>query len=144
MADISTALITYLKTISNITDLVGSGTSARIYHERIKQGVSEPFIRIELLGGISDQYLGGISGIATAEIQVDAFALSSADAFDLAEKIRLAPLQMFRGTMGAIDVLNVDGSENFRRGFDPPPNGGNTKRYYVTRDYSITYREAES
>jgi hypothetical protein len=40
MADIAEELKTYLKSISAVTDLVGSGTAARIYTHRAKQGVT--------------------------------------------------------------------------------------------------------
>ena len=144
MASISTELITYLKTIAGVTSLVGIGTAARIYKTTVTQGVAEPFIRIETFEGESNEYLGGIVGICSQRIQVDAYATTSEGAYALAEAIRLAPLQMFRGTMGSTTVKNVTSDESYNEGEDPKPAGSQSRRFYCSRDYTITYEEATS
>lgn len=144
MASIGSELITYLKTIPAITALVGSGSAARIYKRKIKQGVTVPFIRIEVFEGTSSETLTGISGIAVNRIQIDAYGADSEAAHTLAEAIRLAPLQMYRGTMGSTDVHGVTSPQTYRNGDDPPSKGSPSNRYYASRDYFITYSEATS
>ena len=145
MADISTALITYLKTISNVTDLIGAGTAARIYHDEIPPKAAEPFVRIEWFGGDSEEALADIVGVAFADVQIDAYATTTAGAYDLAEKIRLAPLQKYTGgTWGSVTVESVTSEENYRRGKDSPEGGDHDPRYWCSRDYRIEYNEATS
>lgn len=144
MPSIGTELKTYLKTISAVTDIVGSGTAARIYPHTAKQGVAMPYIVYETYPGESRQHLGGISGIATNRIEIICYAATSAAAYSLAEAVRLAPLQMFRGTMGTTTVNGVSATPAYEFGFEPPVKGGAQKRYWISNDYFVTYAEAIS
>lgn len=144
MADIAEELKTYLKTKTAITSLIGSGTAARIYTHEAKQAVAVPFIVFEVYEGTSNEHLTGISGIASNRIQIDAYAATSSGAYALAEAIRLAPLQMFRGTMNTTFVNDVSSNGGYRRGYDRATQGGNQRRYWVSRDYIVTYIEPTS
>lgn len=145
MGDIAADLKTYLKTISAITDLIGSGTAARIYEEDPKQTVPLPYIVFEVFEGSSETHLGGITGIAENRIQVDAYANTRAEAYTLAESIRLAPLAACRGiTMGSTFVHDESGNGSYDRGRDRPQKGGNKLRYWISRDYVLKYAEATS
>ena len=142
MPEIAEELKTYLKTKPIITALVGAGTASRIYTHRSKQGVSLPYIVFEVFEGSSAEWINGISGIATNRIQIDCIAATAAAAYTLAEAVRLAPLQMYRGTMGSTFVNGVTSNGGYEKGFDTPTTGGNQRRYWVSRDYIFTYAEA--
>lgn len=145
MPDILTDLRAYLKTKSAITALIGSGDSARIYLHDAKEGAVLPFIILEIFEGESNEHLTGISGIASNRIQIDCYGVTATAAYNLAEAVRLAPLQMFRGTMNnSSKVVNVTSNVSYRRGFDPPVAGSAQKRYWVSRDYIVMYTEATS
>ena len=144
MPDILSDLRTYLKTKSAITSLVGSGDAARIYFHDAKEGATLPFIILEIFEGESNEHLTGISGICSNRVQVDCYGVTAAAAYTLAEAVRLAPLQMYRGNMDTSKVNNVTSNVSYRRGFDPPVTGSAQKRYWVSRDYVITYTEATS
>jgi hypothetical protein len=141
MADIAEELKTYLKSISAVTDLVGAGTAARIYTHRAKQGVTLPYIVFQVYEGQSYEHLTGITGVAMNRVEVNCYAATSSAAYTLAEAVRLAPLQMFRGMMNSTFVHNVTSDGGYERDFDPPDRGGNQRRYFVSRDYLITYEE---
>jgi len=144
MPDILSDLRTYLKTKSAITSLVGTGDAARIYFHDAKEGATLPFIILEIFEGESNEHLTGISGICSNRVQVDCYGVTAAAAYTLAEAVRLAPLQMYRGNMDTSKVCNVTSNVSYRRGFDPPVTGSAQKRYWVSRDYVITYTEATS
>lgn len=145
MPDILADLRAYLKTKSAITTVIGTGDDARIYLHDAKEGATLPFIILEIFEGESNEHLGGISGIASNRIQIDCYGITSTAAYNLAEAVRLAPLQMFRGTMNSSSkVVNVTGNVSYRRGFDPPVSGSSQKRYWVSRDYIVMYTEATS
>lgn len=143
MSDIAADLITYLKSKTGVTDLVGSGTAARIYVEDPKQGASLPYIVIEVFAGKTEQHLGGISGLATNRVQVDAYDSTQAKAYTLAEAIRLAPLAGYRGDLDATLTREV-GQGSYEYGRDRPTRGGNQRRHWVSRDYIFTHDEATS
>jgi len=144
MPDILDSLRTYLKSKSAITSLVGSGDAARIYFHDAKEGAAMPFIILEIFEGQSLEHLSAITGIASNRIQIDCYGVTASAAYSLAEAVRLAPLQMYRGTLGSCEVLNITSNTSYRRGFDPPVSGSAQKRYWVSRDYIIMYQEATS
>lgn len=142
MAGIGSELKDYLKTKSPITNLVGSGNNARIYKDRAKQGVDLPYIVYEVFRGSSAQHLQGITGIASNRIQVDAYAVNEEQSYQLAELIRLAPLQMYRGMMNETFVHDVNGDIGYEQGSTDPVQGSEQRHHWTSRDYIITYREA--
>lgn len=144
MASVGENLKEYLKTKVAITGRVGSGDNARIYLEYPKQGAVQPFIVIETFEGLSNEYLSGITGIARNRVQITAFDESSADAYTLAEAIRLAPLQMFRGTIGDTFANSIKSDTSYRSGYDPPTAGANNQRFWYSRDYFVTYEEPKT
>lgn len=144
MPDILSDLRTYLKSKTAVTNLVGTGDAARIYFHDAKEGATLPFIILEIFEGESNEHLTGISGICSNRVQVDCYGVTGAAAYNLAEAVRLAPLQMYRGNMDTSKVNNVTSNVSYRRGFDPPVTGSAQKRYWVSRDYVITYTEATS
>lgn len=144
MAGIADELKTYLKTISAVTALVGTGNDARIFKQDLKQGTALPAITIQVFAGRSEEHLGGITGMAANRVQVDCYATTEAGAYALAEAVRLAPLQMLRGTMGSTYIHSVNSNGGYENGNDPVQRGTDARRYWTSRDYLITYQEATS
>lgn len=144
MGNILEDVRTYLKTKTAITDVVGSGTSSKIYFYDAKQDVALPYIVLDNFAGGSEEHISGVSGIATNRIQIDCYSTTATLAYTLAELVRLAPLQMYRGTAGSSTVVSTSSNGGYRQGADPPSYGGGQKRYWVSRDYIIQHREATS
>ena len=142
MSDVAADLITFLKTQSSITDIVGAGTAAKIYEEDPKQAVGLPYIVFEVFEGKTEQHLGGISGLATNRVQIDAYQSTRALAYTLAEAIRLA-LAGKRQTFDAT-LYRETGQDSYQRGRDKATKGGNQARYWISRDYIFTFDEAIS
>jgi hypothetical protein len=142
--DIGADLTTYLKTVSGVTDIVGTGTAARIYEEDPKQAVALPYVVFEVLAGSSSSHLGGMAGVAVARVQVDAYAATRPAAFALAEQLKFV-LAACRGvTWGSTFVHDEHGNDSYERGRDRPVAGGNQRRYWFSRDYVFSYSEATS
>jgi len=145
MPPIETELKEYLKTKTGITDIVGSGTASRIYTTRAKQSTIVPNIVFEVFEGTSEEHLTGVSGVASNRIQIDCFAESELAAFLLAEEVRLAPLQgVFAATFGTTYNHGVTATQNNRSGYDEKTAATDQRRYWVSRDYIITYQQATS
>jgi len=144
MADIKEELKTYLKTKAAITSLIGSGTSARIYTHRARQGVAKPFILIASSGGNSNEHLGGITGMATTAVNVWACDSTSTGADALAEAIRRAPLQSYRGDIGSTKAT-VSAQSHRDDGYEEGGDGSDSAAYYWTRRvYMITHTEPKA
>jgi len=138
---IAADLITYLKTISAVTTLVGSGTAARIYEDTALQGAALPYILFEVFDGASAEYLGGISGMGENRVELTCYASDSAGATTLGESVRLPPLKTYRGLMHTNYVrVTPDGGDT--TGHDPLIQGANQRRYWHRRDYLIFKDEA--
>ena len=137
--DIGNTLIDYLKSKPAITDLIGSNGAARIWLDEARQGAQLPYIVIGVFEGPSEQHLNGVSGISTNRCQVDCFAANSKGAFDLAEAVRFAPLQAYRGQIPGGFVNNVNADSSYRRGKETSEKGNKQKRFFAQADYLITY-----
>jgi hypothetical protein len=142
MADIANALKTYLKTITAVTDEIGTGDNARIYLDEARQGAALPYVVITTFAAGSKEDLQGAVGVAQNRVQVDCYADSSAKAFMVADAIRLAPLQGRRGTIGGVYAYDVSSDGGYDRGSDHPSTGSEQTRYICSRDYVITFVEA--
>lgn len=141
MADIANELKTYLRTVSNVTDIVGTSDSCRIYLEEARQGADLPFVIITTFEAASYEDLTGAVGVAQNRVQVDCYANTSAQAFSLAEAIRLAPLQGRRGAVGSAYVYDVSSNGGYDRGRDRPARDSEITCYVCSRDYVITHSE---
>lgn len=144
MPSIASELVTYLKTKSAVTSLLGTGADCRLYLDEAKQGVSLPYATIVVYEGKSHETLAAITGMAENRVEVNCFSATSEGAWALAEAIRLAPLQMYRGTMGSTHVAGVTSQGGYSRERIPPVPGGNAGRFVCSRDYFFTYHESRS
>lgn len=147
MPSIGTELKNYLLTINAIRSRIGNGADARIYYEAAKQTAATPYVVYTVFSGTSYEHLGstvigsGLTGLADNRIQIDCYGDDDEQAFALAEAVRLAPLQNYRGLMGGTFVHTVSSGSSYTRGFDPPTRAGDTRRYWYSRDYIIVYEE---
>jgi len=96
-------LVAHLKTDTDITDVVGSGASARIRPMVLHQNETLPAIVLDDVSGSSFSNLAGASGHASTMVEIDAVATTKAAAESLRESIRKA-IQNHRGAMGDVFV----------------------------------------
>lgn len=136
-------VMTYLKTKSDITDVIGSGTSARIYHGQAKQGVSLPYVVMEQFGDFSAEHINGRIGVAADVIRITCYASTSSGAYDLYDRVRRAPFHRYRGSAGNAQILTVTSTGGHRTGYDPPTRGSAQPRFWIARDYLVWHDEAK-
>ena len=138
MADIGVALKTHLKTISDITGMVGTLSNARIYEDEAKQGVETPYIVFEVFGGVSNEWINGVSGVNRNRVQIDCYGDTRSNAYTLAEYVR-GYLQMYRGDLGGVFCNGITSNGTYTKGRDRPTKGSNALRHWFSRDFFITY-----
>lgn len=144
MPDLEDELIVYLKSKTPITGLVGVDGSARIYLGFPKQSVQLPYIVFQVFDGVSSEHLKGVSGHAENRVQIDCYGATQQASKALAELVRHAPLQGYRGKIGDVFAMGITSTGGYRRGFDSPSQGSSQSRYWHSRDYFISYSERTS
>ena len=133
-------LVTYLKTQSGVTALVGAGTSARIYPDVAKQGVALPHLVFAISGSESFRHLGGDSGMRRSVVQFFAFAATRAGSNVLAEQVRLA-LANFRGAMGDSYIADCSTSVPMLSGYDEARDASDQAKYWAMTVFDMFHHE---
>jgi hypothetical protein len=141
LLDASTGdLVTYLKTRTGITALVGATTSARIYPDVAKQGAALPHLVYTVSGGDSYRHLGGGSGLRRTVLQVYAFAATRAGADALAEQVRLA-LANFRGTWTDSTIYDCETAAPPVNGYDEAEDASDQAKYWSMYVFDLFHNE---
>ena len=133
-------LVTFLKTQTGITALVGATTSARIYPVYAKQNATLPHLVYVQNGGESHRHLGGGSGIRRTVLQVFAYAATQAGADALAEQVRLA-LANHRGAMGDSTVNDCQQAAAPLTGWDQPQDSSDAAKYWTMLVFDLFHNE---
>ncbi len=135
---------TYLKTVSAVTNLVGEGTSARIFDRLGKQGGSAPWILYFVAGGAAEHNIEGLAGAAQAVIQTWCYGTDSDNADEVDAAVRSALVGSAwlggRGIMGSTVVLDIQDSGAFW-GEDKSQDNSDDYEPYVRRVYTIMHAE---
>jgi len=150
MADIAAELITYLKTQSGVTSLVGSGSSARIYNQdsppqhvartdsantSLASTLCVTVQAIENMG-----HMGGRSSLNVADVMITSFAATPTARSALASAVYSA-LPPSLSSMGSVDVAEVF-TQSRQVDSDALPYEGSDFRVYVaTSAYRIWFYE---
>jgi hypothetical protein len=134
LAEFTSELITWLKTRTAITALIGSSTGARIYPERPKQNAARPYLVVTQSGGQAFTNLAGRSRIKTAIYDFIAVGDSRYDADNLASVLH-AELTPADKTMGAFYVTDTVCDLDRDAGDDLPQDGSDFTRYWARSNY---------
>lgn len=103
-------IATRLLAVSGVTDIVGTGTEARVHIMHLPQRARFPAITIQVISGAPEYDMEGQAGVADVRLQIDCWAhreQPTQDAYDqartLGEAVRAA-LTAFKGTAGASTI----------------------------------------
>lgn len=146
MADFSDELLTYWKTVSAITALVGTTTNARIWPDEFKQGGALPAIVYDEAGGEDITQLGSKTGagLCRSVVHIYAYGATRAAANELAEIVRIGTQNGARGNFGSTYVNEVVFSSHRDWGTDSPQDSSSTPRYWTRRICDIWHAQATS
>ena len=138
----SGGLVTYWKSVSAITALIGSSDSCRAWPDTAKQNQDPPFLVYTRAGGTSYQHLGGTSGARNTVLHVYCWGATRAAADSLAEAVRVAMQTGFaRSTWAGVYVANCDVEETQYDGYDAPLDGSDLKRFWSRLVLRILHNE---
>lgn len=138
MAEITAELITWMKTRSAITSLVGASTGARIYPERPKQNAQLPYLVISQNGGRAVPHLAGRSKLKETAFEIFAVGdtRAQADALSTAVDDEMTPDNK---TMGTTFVTEIVQEMHRDAGDDLPIDGSDRTRYWARSSYRLFY-----
>jgi len=105
-------LVTYWKSVSAITALVGSADDARIHPHMSAQGAAAPRITYERAATRSATHLRGHSGFRVSVVHVRCYGSTLATADALAEAVKVNT-QNQRGTWSGTTINHVFCSDGF-------------------------------
>lgn len=134
-------LVTYWKSVSAITSLVGTTTAARIYPDMAKQGAALPYIIYTRNGGEVFIHLRGSTGARTSVVHVYCCASTRAGADALAEAVK-QNTQNKRDTWSGTNILWVFCTDAPDDGYDAPQDKGHQARYWTRLVFRIVHSEA--
>lgn len=103
---IEEGLVTYLRSVSAITAVVGQRIYPRLVPQGNQSGSNLPAITYQMVSGNPLQSLSGSSGFTTERIQLNCWALDDSTARSLRELLRLN-LDGYAGLMGTVTAYAV-------------------------------------
>lgn len=131
-----TELHKFLSSKSSVTALTGT----RIYQTHLPQTFdwSGPAVSMNKISEQHYHHFTASSGVATARVQIDCWALSEDTVEAVAEAVRLV-LQSYSGLIGSITCLGIT-LDDVNSLPESPTDGSNQWRQHIACDYLITYR----
>lgn len=135
--DIRTALRGFLLADATVASIVGT----RIYPRVLPQGVRDPAVVYNRVSMLGDHHMQGASGLVEVRMQLDAWAETGDEAYELASAVK-GRLDGYRGEMLSVasppEVVRVQGVffANARDGYDDA-----RALYRESWDYMLHYGE---
>lgn len=145
VADFCDEFVTWVKTVSALTSLIGSGTAARIYPDQLKYGITSQAIVYEETGGDDVNYLGGLGGLCRTVIHTWCYGTTRtlANALDQALFVALCSTST-NITMGSTVATDRSRSNHRETGTDRKDDGSNDYRYWTHSVFDIWHAQATS
>jgi len=125
---IEAAITTYLKSVSEITGIIGEGDSARIYPLALSQKPTYPAVTYQVISSPRHHDLD----IAYPRIQYTAFARTYSQAKELAGILRLH-LQRLKGILSGVAIKQIEYINAVEFYQD------DVGIYYIPQDFKIIY-----
>ena len=145
MAVMEEAFCTYLLAKTAITDLIGAGSSARLWCAQlpqsydVSQGVGAVY---EMTGGNDTHTLSDRSGLVEARIQIATYASTHKAAIELARAIKNCGITAQKGVYAGVDFRSVRVEQGVRAyANEQPTDGTDSWRYLAEFDFVISYLE---
>lgn len=137
MADVISAVRTYILSQSSVTDVIGQ----RMYFDRLKQKATLPAATISRVIETHDHTISNRSGIVWTRLQIDCYSTSRLTTSALAEAIYKCGIAAVKGTTNSINIRGVD-VEDGRRDYTIDDAKGGDDHVYVTQfDLRVCYSE---
>ncbi len=141
MADITAACIAKLKATSAVTSVIGSGSDARAWPDKIKElSTRYPCCVVMRTSGGQDMTLQGASGLEHAMIEVESWAETRAAADSLDAAVVTALTAGVKPTWGTVYLSECTAQLGSRdSGESPDATGGDKSAYWARTAFQVWY-----
>ena len=135
MPDISATVRELVLSYTQVTDLVDT----RVYSDILPQGIAMPAVRYWVVSEDAHECLTAIVDLSTASIQFDCYALTRAEAVNLADTIRLA-LESYRGDVNGQAIRGISLTLGQTSGVDRSEAGTDQRRFFTSLEFAVPYQ----
>jgi len=132
-----TALYSYISNTASITNLIGSGTSCRLYPGGAEQDETRPYIVYYIISDLEYHILTGAEGMSQARVQLECWADTYLAAHQMADTVRKA-LDGYQGYWETTIIKKCFLDNQTDSVYDDPEKHED-RIYGVLCDYSIMY-----
>ena len=142
---IEDTLVAFLKTLSTVTAIIGTGNAARIRPDRLGQDETLPAILMEIDDEEPENDLLGQGGLVYSEVTLTCRANEKADARALAEAIRIngadpgTGMAGYHGTVGGVMFDAV--LESTTMAWTTESEGSEAGWFDVLAEYTVSHVE---
>lgn len=138
------ALCSYLLTKSVVTNIIGTGASARIYAIVLPQGYnvdSGAAATYEIISSTEEHTLSDRCGFVQSRVQIATYAKTHTAAMTLARAIKNCGIAALKGVSSSVDFRGVTIDDGIQCYAEPPTDGSTEWRYIAEFDLMISYLE---
>lgn len=141
MADVVSAVRTYLLSKSAITDVIGQ----RMYLDRVRQGINvltQPSATITKVSESHSHTISNRSGFVKTRLQIEALSGSRLTSNALIEAICKCGIAAVKGTTNSVNIRGVQVEDGQRNYTIDDPDGGDDHTYVTSIDLMVSYLES--
>lgn len=138
MADVVSAVRTYLLGVTAVTDSIGQ----RMYFDYLPQSPTLPAATIEKASETYDMQLSQRTGLVHTRLSIECYAAKRIDANAAAQAIIRSGIDAVKGITNSVDIRGVaieDGQRNFTV---ETRDGGEGHQYVTTFDLMVSHLES--
>lgn len=144
MAAMEQALCSWLLTQSEVTSLIGSGNSARLWADVLPQTytvAAGPAVTYEIVFSDEEHLLSERAGLVESRVRIVAYGATRTSANALARAIKNCGIDAFKGVYADVDIRGVSIDRGLINDVEVPTDGSGEHRYLAEFDFKIDYLE---
>ena len=138
MADVISAVRSYLLSRSAVTDIIGQ----RFYLDVLKQNATLPAATLHKVSETHPHLISNRSGIVQTRIQIDCFSFSRLTSNALAEAMYRSGVVALKGTTNGINIRGIMAEDGQRNYVINDADGGDDHTYVTQFDLMVSYLES--
>lgn len=147
------ALRSYIlnNTGTNVTSIIGSGTSARFYPEDLPQNCQMPACTYSVVTTRNEHHIStggtadwGRCGFASSRVEVECYANTRSGSQALADAIMdrvSGPVSRLRGVYAGVNVYDCMVATGPRTYTEPATDGGDERRYVTVIEFLVSFAD---
>ena len=138
MADVVSAVRTYLLAQSSVTNVIGQ----RFYFDRLKQSATLPAATIYKSSETHDHLISNRSGFVKTRLQIECYSTNRLTTNALSEAIIRSGIDAIKGVTNSVNIRGVQVEDGQRNYTIDDAKGGDDHVYVTQFDLMVSYLES--